>query len=196
MSARWPKLRLNLRNGPALLAALALVLTFTMQRGALAFDSVEPQVKAAMLYNFTHFVEWPSSTWKDASTPVVLGVVGPDSFAQLVEIIVKDRRSSGRSIQVRRTQRPTESKGCQLLFVSSSEKKHMGEYLRAAEGNGILTVSDLPGFVQAGGMIEFVLVDGSVHFEINAAAANKAGLMLSSDLLRLAVSGERPGGGN
>jgi hypothetical protein len=158
-------------------------------------DSLEYEVKAAMLYNFTRFVEWPPAAWKDPRAPLVVGVLGSDPFGHVLDQTMQDKTYGGRPIRVRRLHALTEIEGCNLLFITRSERKHLSEILHLAQAGSILTVSDIDDFVQAGGTIGFVLVDSRIRFEINSQSAVKSRLTISSKLLRLATANDHRGGG-
>ncbi len=135
----------------------------------------EYDVKAAFLYNFAQFVKWPSAP----SGPVTIGVLGQNPFGGALE-------SAGRGqINVRYSQRLDDLKNCQILFICKSERGRIGEILGGLEGASVLTVSDADQFAHKGGMIGFTMDNGKVHFEINPGAGKRAGLEISSKLMRL-----------
>jgi hypothetical protein len=171
-------------------AAMVLVAVAWMAgAGAAAANDLEAEVKAAMLYNFTRFVEWPASAWKDPRAPMVVGVLGSDPFGQVLEDTLRDKTyGGGRPIVVRRLKSIAEIDGCQVLFVSRSEKKRLAEVLHAPQAAGVLTVSDIEDFTRSGGVIGFQTVDHKVRFGVNLGTASKAGLTISSKLLRLALA--------
>lgn len=175
----------------ALLCALSVLCIPSLCAPA---DSLEYEVKAAMLYNFTRFVEWPATTWKDGRSPLILGVLGSDPFGRLLEDSMRDKTYSGRPIVLRRFHTLTELETCHVLFVAKSEKKHLKDILRLAQASSVLTVSEIDDFIQSGGTIGFVLIEDRIRFEINTTSALRSSLTISSKLLRLAHSGERHGG--
>jgi hypothetical protein len=146
----------------------------------------EYQVKAAFLYNFARFVEWPKDAFPDARTPILLGIVGEDPFGGALEQTVKGKTISGRELVLKRVPPQQDLKGFHLLFVSSSEARHLSQIMESVNGKGVLTVGETDGFTQAGGVINFTLVENKVRFEINTDAAERAGLKISSKLLSLA----------
>lgn len=146
----------------------------------------ESQVKAAYLFNFAKFVEWPASAFRAPAAPLVIGIVGRgagDPFEAL-----SGRQAKGRRVQVRQLQRPDEVAGCQILYIPASEKARVKELLRGVPASGILTVSDIRNFCAMGGMIGLVTRGDKVQFEINLGGAERAGLRLSSQMLKLAVN--------
>ena len=154
----------------------------------------EYQVKAAFLYNFARFVEWPADAFPDARTPILLGILGDDPFGGALEQTVKGKTVNGRELVLRRLTRVEDLKGFHMLFVSSSEARHLPQILESLRGKCVLTVGETEGFAQAGGVINFTLEENKVHFEINLNTAERAHLKISSKLLALAkvVKDERP----
>ncbi len=146
----------------------------------------EYDLKAAFLYNFLSFVDWPPQALSAPETPFVIGVIGSDPFGSVLNEMVRGERVNGRPIVIRRLSRPAEASQCHILFVSRSEAGGVGEVLRHCRGRAILTVGDMPGFAEAGGMIEFVTEGSRVLLHVNATAAAEAELVISSKLLRVA----------
>jgi hypothetical protein len=150
----------------------------------------EYQVKAAYLYNFGKFIEWPTSAVAkgDAFTICVLG---QDPFGLALNAILANGSVNGQNVVARRIPSPQEAVNCRVLFISSSEDKRLKEILTSLGRASILTVSDLPKFTQRGGMVQFVLEGDKVRFEVNSASAERAGLTLSSELLKVAANVRR-----
>jgi len=177
-----------------LLLGLALVLVAAP--GPLA--RAEPQgveeykVKAAFLYNFTKFVEWPDSAFRDPSAPFVVAVLGDDPFGDALDVL-KGKTAQGRPIVVRRAASLDALGRFHLLFVATSEKSRLESVLPAAEAMHALTVGDAPGFRSQGGVIQLVRDGDRIGFEVNPDASRRAGLKISSKLLGLARA---VGGGN
>ncbi len=146
----------------------------------------EVQVQAAFLLNFASFVEWPATAFKTDSSPIVIGVYGTDPFRSALEDILVGESVRGRPFRVRRIPAGGEIGGCHILFVSDSERRRMRQVIARLKGSSTLTVASVSGFVSLGGMIEFVTDRSRVRFRINHAAAQQAGLVISSKLLRLA----------
>ena len=145
----------------------------------------EYQIKAAFVFNFMQFVEWPAGPSSDARTPLLIGVLGDDPFGAALEETIRGETVHGRPLTVRRKRDAAELKDCQLVFVCRSEKAQVREILGALRGGSILTVSDMEHFCRSGGMIGLVNEGGKVRFEINQAAAEQDNLKVSSKLLRL-----------
>lgn len=146
----------------------------------------EYDVKAAFLYNFTKFVEWPPSVFHDERSDFRLCVLGEDPFGRSLEVIANEK-VAGREISLLRTAKLAEPEGCQILFISRSERGRMPEVLRELRDTPVLTVADTGGFLDQGGIVNFILESGKVRFEINQEAAERAGIKISSKLLRLAT---------
>jgi hypothetical protein len=142
----------------------------------------EYEVKAGFLLNFLRFVEWPMPPAGQAREPFSICIIGDDPFRDILDRMVQGETVSGRPIMVRRL--PRWQDPCQLLFVSSSERD-VFRTLRQA-GPGVLTVGEAPGFLTDGGMINFVVDDRRVRFDINVAAASAASVKISSRLLSVA----------
>ena len=144
------------------------------------------QVKAAFLYNFARFVEWPPEAFAGPKDAINIGVVGNDAFAALLTHAVEGKVVQGRLLLIRKW-RPNQSpQCCNILFISSSLDGSLKEILQKIKGESVLTVGETDGFAQQGGMINFILTDNKVRFEINRKNAETAGLKISSKLLALA----------
>jgi hypothetical protein len=147
----------------------------------------EYEVKAAMLYNLTRFVEWPSSAYPDAQTPTVMCILGQDPFGgSLTSIVTEQMAKGGRAVEIRRVRNDKSIHGCHVVYISSSERKSIAEIFSNLKGSSVLTVGEMAQFAARGGMIQFSLEEKQVHFEINLDAASRADLKISSRLLVLA----------
>lgn len=152
----------------------------------------EYEIKAAFLYNFLKFVEWPSQVFPAKDTPIVIGILGTDPFlASSPSVNFLEQAIAGKSIEERKViirpmERTGNLKNCQLLFVSASEKKNLKEIFEALRGSNVLTVSETDNFCEQGGMVNFIKQSGKVRFEINPASAEKGQLKISSRLLNVA----------
>jgi hypothetical protein len=144
-------------------------------------------VKAAFIYNFAKFVEWPASSFDSATAPLRLCVLGSNPLYADLQNIVAEKRIGSRSLQVRRVE-AVEIKDCHVLFLGSVESYRLQQALQAAQGTGVLTIGDVAGFLDQGGMINFVFDQNRIRFEVNLKAAQGAHLQLSSKLLSLAKS--------
>jgi hypothetical protein len=146
----------------------------------------EYRVKAAFLYNFAKFVEWPAQSFKGPDDPIAICVAGQNPFGHMLEETVKGKTLEGRPFVVRNLPDAKQAGGCHVLFVSSSERKKVGSILESIRTPGVLTVGESEGFAMDGGVINFKLESGKVRLEINPDAAAKAGLSIRSNLLSLA----------
>ena len=151
----------------------------------------EYQVKAAYLYNFGRFIKWPAgvAAGKGDSFPVC--VLGRDPFGPILDSTLAGEALEGKPVVIRRIAKEQDATDCRILFVSSTEERHLKEILAATDQAGVLTVSDIPGFSRRGGMIQFVMEGDRVRFEINLATAESARLVLSSELLKVAAAVRR-----
>jgi hypothetical protein len=147
----------------------------------------EYEVKAAFLFHFASYVEWPPEGLPPADQPFVVGVLGEGPLAGAVESTLRGKSSLGRPLTVRRLARAEDALHVQVLVVEDSMRDELGAVLRVLGDAPVLTVADLPRFAESGGMIEFVVRDRRVRFEVNLPRAQKAGLKLSSQLLKLAT---------
>ncbi|MCP4689321.1 MAG: YfiR family protein [Desulfobacterales bacterium] len=176
----------------------ALVLFFSLPGFVAPAAADEPvpleyRVKAAYLYNFLKFVEWPRERGAETPGPYIIGVIGDDPFGK--ELVNIGRKTvKGRRLKIKRFHNMDELETCHILFICASEWIRIETILKSIGGTPVLTVSDLAGFAQRGGMINLVKTGKTVCFEINRAAAEKAGLKISSKLLKLAkiIKKERP----
>jgi hypothetical protein len=175
------------RRGHAISAVLALLVGVSLAGPGRAVerDATEYDVKAAFLCNFAMYVEWPADAFS-GSSPFVLGVVGRDPFTATLDAIAAEKSLSGRTIVVRRFDNMGEYVSCHMLFISSSEESRITAIVKRLADTPVLLVADTEDAAQGGVAVNFFLADGHVHFEINAGAAERAGLAVSSKLLRLA----------
>lgn len=163
--------------------ALLLLAGLPPATGLCAESGVEDKLKAGFLLNFTKYTEWPAS---DAHSHdlLICGIESQSLSGQLETL--RGRRVAGRVIRVLAPARPSEWAGCQMLFIDVEARIRPETVLRMLGQAPVLTVSDAPGFIQAGGMIGLKLRGGRIRFEINQGAARESGLVLSSQLLKLA----------
>ena len=167
------------------LRALMLAGCLVASRGEAAAPS-EYQVKAVFLFNFSRFVEWPTTAFASADAPFVLGVFGHDPFGADLDQVVKGASVDGRPLVVRRVRRTAEAADCQILFIHQSESRRLAEVLAAVGRRQTLTVSDFPGSAQRGVMIRLMTQGGHVRMHVNVDTARAANLVISSNLLRSA----------
>lgn len=156
--------------------------------GGMAQDSVtkEYQIKAAYLYNFAKFVDWPAQRFANDQSPLVIGVFGQNPFGDELQAIARNHKINGREIVIKPVATVAEAGAVHLLFFSAAEDGHVVETLAGLKGAAVLTVGESEKFTAAGGMITFVREADKVRFEINTAAAEQQGLKISAQLLKLA----------
>jgi uncharacterized protein DUF4154 len=162
--------------------------------GAQTPASREYEVKAAFLFHFAQFVEWPEETFKDPTSPLIYCTIGEDPFHGSLDAALNEKTIGTRSFRVMHFKQPQEFRGCQVLFIGAGEKKLLPTILAGVRGDSLLTVGESEHFVQEGGMIGFSLEENKIRFEVNLEAAQKAKLRISSRLLVLAknvVGGQR-----
>lgn len=145
----------------------------------------EYQIKAAFLYNFIKFIDWPAQALPESSDTMTICLLGEDPFGEAIESI-KDKPAKGKRLSVRRIQGVKELTACHVLFVGSSEGKRLPQVMQSVQGLSVLTVGEMDEFVRQGGIINFVIEKNKVRFQINVDSASRAGLKLSSQLLSLA----------
>jgi hypothetical protein len=145
----------------------------------------EYQVRAAYLYNFGKFVEWPATATNQVAFDIC--VLGQDPFTQTLDATLAGKTLEGKPVEIKNIAKPQEAAGCRILFIGSTQASHLREILAGLDQNPVLTVSDIPDFIQHGGMIQFVLEGERVRFSVNLANAESARLTLSSELLKVAV---------
>jgi hypothetical protein len=183
MPSQLNKVRLLLRLG-ALLAGTSVFLGSSFAQGA---SPTEYELKAAYLYNFSRFIEWPSPA-DPSQQEFNICVFGQDPFGRALNTVLDDKTIAGRNVKTKRMVNLEDIGQCQILFISTSEQKHLKQILTTLDGASILTVSDMPEFNDRGGMMQFVWEGNRVRFAVNLPIARKAGLVLSSELLKVAVS--------
>jgi hypothetical protein len=172
-------------------AAWAILLYLSHAAGAQGIDRAavgEYQVKAAFLYHFAKFIEWPAAAGK--GDVVVIGVLGVDPFGPALDFLFEDKTLRGKPFEVRRVASVTEARSCHLLFVSIADKNEVQRALAALAGSPVLTVGDSMDFVAGGGIIYLFVEESRIRFDINLAAARRSRLAISAALLRLARSVE------
>ena len=171
-----------------------LILTILLQTGLSRAADVSPseyQLKAAFLYHFSQFVDWPPATFATSKSATdasfVIGILGDNPFGGDLEQTVHGKNLGRHALMVREFHSLAEAtNNCQILFISSSEKKRLPELIANLGGANILTVGEAENFGEAGGMIHFVMEGTKIRFRVNEAATQRAGLKVSAKLLSLA----------
>jgi hypothetical protein len=146
----------------------------------------EYQVKALFLLNFTKYVDWPPAAFAGTNAPIVIGLYGEDKFGDALTKAVEGKTISGRRIVIQPIEKDGDPGKCQMLFISDSEKNHLGEILDKTKALPVLTVGETDQFMERGGIINFVKKEGKIRLEINLAAARQAKLEISSKILGVA----------
>jgi hypothetical protein len=170
----------------AVVGAAALAAWFS---SAVADDEgtvAERDVKAAFLYKFAAYVDWPESAFAAPDSPIVIGVAGDDAITGELVRITAGRQVNGRSFAIRRVADADNLGGLHILFVARAESSRLQQFSRASQARPILLVTEAEHEHGVGGVINFVLVDGHVRFWIATQEAEKRGLKLSSRLLSVA----------
>ena len=145
----------------------------------------EYEVKAAFIYNFAKYVQWPPSPRSDSNVPFVIGVFGRDPFGGTLDAAMNGQSVQGRLIVIRRFVR-IEEIDCDLLFVGASEQRNLRKIFEALRGKPVLTVGDTNQFAELGGMISLTTDENRIRFEMNPKAIDRAGLKAGSQLFRFA----------
>ena len=168
---------------------VGLILISLLSSTTLPAQNTKPteyDVKAAYLFNFGKFVTWPQKTYAPRDSFLVC-VIGKDPFGPILDKTTAGETINGKKVINKRISRPQDAGECSVLFISSSEEPRLSRILAIVEGLPVVTVSDMSDFVERGGMIQFVVDSGRVRFKVNLGPAQRDGLMLSSELLKVAI---------
>ena len=169
---------------PLTMSVLALAIR-PVVAGAQTAISKEYQIKAAFLFNFAQFVQWPERSFPDTNAPFRIGVLGDDPFGGVLDETVRGEKVGGHPLMIQRYRDGDDLKDCQILFISRSEGKQTEQVLAELKGKNILTVGDADGFIKNGGVVRFVTEQNKIHLRISPDAAKQANLVISSKILRL-----------
>lgn len=173
--AVWRRLAAVVAASCALLAPLAA-----------AELTKESDVKAALLYNFTQFAEWPPSAFPRDGAPLVIGILGHDPFGDVLDKLVEHETVNGHRIVIERFHTPQAARDAHVLFISSSERARLDHILSTLRGRPVLTVADFEGFLARGGMVAFRRAPNhKIRLNVNLEATRAASLTLSAKLLRV-----------
>ena len=143
------------------------------------------RIKAAYLYYFTTYVDWPGAPAPGAEDALVIGVLGTDPFGQVLDDTLRGKVVKDRPVVLRRIRSVKEARDIQILFIGSSEEDRLPSLFKALEGAAVLTVGETDRFAARGGQIGFRLEGNKVRFDINLAAVQRAGLKMSAQLVKL-----------
>ncbi len=172
----------------ALLALFLFAASFPQQSYGDISDSQEYQIKAGFLYKFLFFVEWPEEVTSKLEDPIIIGILGQDPFGDAFEP-VEGSIIQKRKLVIQHFEKDTPVnvlKHCHILFISSSAEKDMKKIIQSMKQSPVLIVSEVEGFLEFGGMLNFIVTEDRVRFEINRRAAEAVGITFRSKLLRLA----------
>jgi len=175
-----------MHSGAKPILSLFLLLAAVAGRAQVSTPS-EYQLKAAFLFNFAKFIDWPPEAFPEKSSPVVIGVLGEDPFGEELKRTILNKSIADRSITNKPVGSIEEARRCHILFISTSEKKRLREIFDGLRGASVLTVGETDQFTETGGMINFVIKEKRIRFEIREDTARSAGLKISSKLLSLAL---------
>ncbi len=164
--------------------ALLLLLCGSTVSGGQAIS--ESQVKAAYLYNFAKLVEWPATDFASPEDPIRFCILDDPAFESELNHVITGKNISGRPLSVVAVRDAEKSRGCQILFINSSHEKHLSQILTSLQNTSVLTVGETKGFVEQGGIINFINQNDRVQFQVNDKAAKQAGIHISSRLLVVA----------
>jgi hypothetical protein len=168
------------------LLAWALLLCKPLRAPAEGDHDAEYRVKLAFLYNFAQFVEWPSDAFRDPAAPLTICVAGQDPFQGEIGQGLRGRTAGGHLVEIKRLKRDENPRGCNMIFVRAGDRKLAGRLLSDLRGSSTLTVGEIKGFADLGGVINLVVEENKLRFEINLRAARQTRLKISSKLLALA----------
>lgn len=182
--------------GPCIRSLLGLLLAFGVVGSSCGAANTPPsqsEVEAVYLFDFGKFVRWPSGVEQGA---VQLCAAASPAFVAALQKTVSTEKIDGRPLEVRRVTRDADEAGCAILFIEAAQHVRAEELLQNVTGKPMLTVSDMPGFLARGGMVQFQLVEKRVRFSVNLEAVTRARLTMSSELLKVALSvkGKTPEG--
>jgi hypothetical protein len=145
------------------------------------------QVKAVFLYNLINFVTWPDSAFESADSPFKICILGKDPFGGLLEKVIQGERINGRRLVLERIPEINDLSFCHILFISSSMEKELPQIFTTTRNDAMLTVGDVEGFTQKGGIVNLIPKQGRISVEINTDSAKEAGVFISAKLLNLAT---------
>ncbi len=144
----------------------------------------EYQIKAAFVFNFTQFVEWPATSFFNAQSPAVIGILGPDPFGNYLQDLITGEKMKQHPLVIKHFSNVEEVHNCHILYINSSDKKVIENIIEKLKGKNILTISDANRFSKLGGMVRLYTKNDKVNIEINLEAAKEEDLVVSSKLLK------------
>lgn len=161
--------------------------TIGAQQSQATMINREHKIKAAYIYNFARYIEWPEETFKDLKEPFIIGIVGVDPIRQDLEKLAKSRTIEGRPIKIKLFAKPKDVTPCQILFLSPTLKLEVQrQILKNLAGKNVLFVGQTSNFLRMGGVIDFVVHQNRVRLTVALEAAHREKLKVSAKLLRVA----------
>ena len=177
------------RRQPPISGTVLIPLTFAIAAAIIPMEAPaqvsEYQVKAAFLFNFAKFVQWPEQSFKTPAAPIVICILGKNPFGTTLEDTIKGKTAGGRTLKVLPVSDAQPPCSCQILFVASSERKRFRSIVRNLKDAGVLSVGEADEFTGDGGVVNFNVERGNINLEINTAAAEYTGVHISAKLLSL-----------
>jgi len=185
--------RFRLRTSVLIVLFLQTIAALNREAHAQPPPPSQSDIQAVYLFDFAKFVRWPAGAEHE---PLTICVAAPKTFADSVTKLISGEQIESRPLAIRAIQNAGDKAGCAILFIDVSAKEHLDTLLAATAGKPVLTVSDIPGFLDRGGMIQFLLLNNRVRFSVDLRPVEHSGLSLSSELLKVAVSvsGKQNGG--
>ncbi len=165
------------------LVATLIAFLFVVPKG---IAQSEDQIMAAFLFNFARYVEWPKDAFDAGDAPVMICMLGSAGFGDVVSQTVSGKKVAERPVRVNQTSNLMQTSGCHILFIGRDFEQSHRAAVAALGRSSVFSIADKEGFAAAGGIANFYRAENRIRFEINPGAAKKAGLKISSQLLRLA----------
>jgi hypothetical protein len=177
------RVRSSVRAGCIVLTVAACIVS--AQLHGQSSNLTPSEVKVDFVLNVVKFVEWPDTAFPSSSEPITFCLVGPDALGKALSQAIHQQPIKGRIVTVRKYNAGDDLRRCHVLFVNASEQPRVAQILSDVAGASVLTVSDMPGFAEAGGVVQFAVEENRVHFFVNREAATQARLRISAKLLTL-----------
>lgn len=176
----------TLRVGSRVSFPLALIAMFCAGTLMAQTTAKEYRIKAAFLFNFAHYVEWPPETFKEANSPLTYCTIGDDPFEGVLDQSLNAKTAGTHPLRVQHLKAPENFQDCQIVFIGANEKKRVTAILETLKQAPVLVVGESSHFIQQGGTVGFLSEENTVRFEVNLDAAQRAHLNISATLLAVA----------
>lgn len=160
-----------------------LILTIILTTASIGNTQSSYRYETMFVYNFTKYIEWPGSQ----TDSFVIGIVGDDGVFEKFKAFFAGRSKSGKAISVQKITGSSESGKCDIIYLAKGSGANMKDFSAAAVQNSALLITEKPGSIASGSMINLILVDGKIKFELSEETTKKANLKISGELLRLAI---------